>query len=223
MKLPTYKIENYQPTKVVNIVNVTVVLKAIFTFKLEGVFPGQGQRIFLSVLRFKVLLASNADSEFMISLWKQNCPEKPVLSWDMLVGVLNTGYREANGNTEAAFLCCFSQRCRDLVKMCPSCPWNHTIVAFLPSQHFRTVESSVCFLQTLHVTHEDVETWAGCSDLKLWPGGSRSVIVMELHRHPAWTSVGCCCGVAAEVSHLSVCFQAYFKGVWLETHCSCSG
>ena len=43
MKLPTYKTENYQPIKVVNIVNVTVVLRAIFTFKLERIFLGQGR------------------------------------------------------------------------------------------------------------------------------------------------------------------------------------
>lgn len=124
VQLPTYKIENYQPIKVVNIVNATVVLRAIFTFKLERIFLGQGRQIFLSVLRFKVLLASSTDSELKISLWKQNCPEKPVISWDMLASVLNTGHCERNGNTEAAFLCFFSHMCRDFVKMCPSRPWN---------------------------------------------------------------------------------------------------
>ena len=43
VKLQTDKTENYQPTKVVNIVNVTVVLKAIFAFELERIFPGQGR------------------------------------------------------------------------------------------------------------------------------------------------------------------------------------
>ena len=84
-------------------------------------------------------------------------------------------------------------------------------VAFLPSQHFRTVESSVCFLQTLHVTHEEVETWAGCNGLELWPGGSRSVIVMELHHHPAWSSVGCCsAGWQQRLLVYPMCFQAVF-------------